>query len=100
MRRRLSVVEYNLKCDMHNGLQPSVTAADVVIGGAGFETTECKLRLEILPLSVNVTFLGSGVSVADGPSVHEPLGSHRAISVLASNDPSHTSVSKYACREV
>lgn len=59
MRRRLSVVEYNLKYDMHKMLRPSDIAGWFLIGGAGFETKECMLRLEILPLSLNVTFWGS-----------------------------------------
>lgn len=69
MRRRLSVVEYNLKYDMHKRSRPSDIAGKLLIGGTSFETEECMLRLEILPLSLNVT---SGVAVADGPSVHGP----------------------------
>lgn len=57
VRRRLSVVEYNLKYDMHKFSRPSDNAGNLLIGGNGFETEEPMLRLEILPLSLNVTFL-------------------------------------------
>lgn len=77
MRRRLSVVEYNLNCDLHKGSQPSVIAPNFVIGPTSFETAECRLRLETLPLSLKVITQGSGVVVADGPSVRHPPGRPR-----------------------